>query len=118
MSPKKFKSDVKVAYEQAIRNNSRSVEYVDNTLPIFDGVRVFGRDAGIDQIQTSIGLILQEAVAAASSQRGSLTLYPPRGGKSAFDGMVEILRELTGLPVSEGRGVITIAWDEDGADLS
>ena len=54
MSPKKFKSDVKVAYEQAIRNNSRSVEYVDNTHPIFDGVRVFGRDAGIDQIQTSI----------------------------------------------------------------
>ncbi|MFF8799864.1 MULTISPECIES: hypothetical protein [unclassified Methylobacterium] len=117
MTPEKFKNDVQIAYKKAISKTNSWTHHDDHTHRIFDGVTVFGREAGIDLVQTVIGSILQEAVHAAEAKKRSMTLRPGRIGKAALAGMVETLRAMTGLPVSEGNGVITIAWAKDEPDL-
>ena len=116
MTPEKFKSDVQTAYKKAIANRN-SWTHHDEHNRIFDGITVFGREAGVDLIQSVIGSIAREAVQAAEAKRNALTLRPGKVGKAALTGMVETLREMTGLPVSEGNGVITIAWAKDEPDL-
>ncbi|MBA9068168.1 hypothetical protein FHR71_001909 [Methylobacterium sp. RAS18] len=117
MSPEKFKSEVQAAYSKAIGNTNSWRSYTEQSHRIFDGVTVFGREAGIDLVETSIGAILQEAVHAAEAKRTSLSLRPGKVGKAAFAGMVEALGKMTGLPVSEGSGVITLAWAKDEPQL-
>lgn len=109
MSPEKFKPEVQAAYSKAIANTNSWRSYTEQSHRIFDGVTVFGREAGVDLVETSIGAILQEAVHAAEAKRTSLSLRPGKVGKAAFAGMVEALGKMTGLPVSVGSGVITLA---------
>ena len=54
MSPEKFKSDVQTAYKRAIANRNSWTHHNDQSHRIFDGIVVFGREAGIDLIQTVI----------------------------------------------------------------
>lgn len=117
MSPEKFKSDVQTAYKKAISETHSWPHHDDHTHRIFDGVTVFGREAGVDLVQTVIGSILQEAVHAAEAKKASMTLRPGRIGKAALAAMVDALREVTGLPVTEGNGVITIAWAKEEPSL-
>ena len=117
MSPEKFKSDVQTAYKRAIANRNSWTHHNDQSHRIFDGIVVFGREAGIDLIQTVIGSILHEAVHAAEAKQTALTLRPGKTGKAAIAGMVETLQETTGLLVSETNGVITIALAKDEPDL-
>lgn len=117
MTPEKFKSDVQTAYKKAISETNSQTFYDDHTHRIFDGIPVFGRESGVDLVQTVIGSILQEAVHAAEAKKRSMTLRPGRIGKGALAGIVDTLREMTGLPVTEGNGVITIAWAKDEPSL-
>ncbi|MGY2049085.1 hypothetical protein [Methylobacterium sp. JK268] len=117
MNPEKFKSDVQAAYKEAIAKTNSQTQYDDHTHRIFEGITVFGRDAGVDLVQTVIGSILQEAIHAAEAKKPSMTLRLGRVGKAALDGIVDTLREMTGVPVTEGNGVITIAWAKDEPSL-
>lgn len=110
MTPQKFKTDVQTIYRQAIAEKNRWVHYEGHTHRIFEGITVFGRDAGADLIETKIEDILKEAVQAASAKETSLELRYGKAGKAALAAMVETLGEMTGLPVTHGHGVITIAW--------
>jgi len=110
MSPAKFKSEVQTAYSRAIGSTNSWQHYTDQTYQLFDGITVFGRDAGVDLIQTLIGSILREAVEAAEAKKTSIQLRPGKTGTAALAGMVETLHELSGLPVTESNGVITLAW--------
>ncbi len=117
MSPEKFKTDVQNAYRKAISETNSWTHYEDHTRRIFDGILVFGRESGVDLVQTVIGSILQEAVHAAEAKKHSMTLRPGKVGKAALAGMVDTLREMTGLPVREDNGVLTIAWAKDEPSL-
>lgn len=117
MTPEKFKSDVQAAYKEAVSHTNSWVSYHDDTLRIFDGVALYSRDAAIDFVRTEIAKILQEAVKAAEAKRRLVHLRPGRIGKAALAGIVDTLKETTGLPVTEGNGVITIAWAKDEPDL-
>ncbi|AWB21796.1 hypothetical protein DA075_13425 [Methylobacterium currus] len=117
MSPEKFKSEVQAAYSKAIANTNSWRSYSEQSHRIFDAVAVFGREAGVDLVETSIEAILQEAIQAAAAKRTSLSLVPGKVGKAAFAGMVETLKSMTGLPVSERNGVITLAWAKDEPQL-
>lgn len=110
MSPEKFKTEVQTAYERARANTNSQTQYDDHTHWIFEGITVFGREAGVDLVQTIFGSILKEAIHAAEAKKPAMTLRPGKIGKAALAGIVETLREMTGLPVTEGNGVITIAW--------
>lgn len=91
--------------------------YSDTSYGAFEGVRVFGRGAGVDLIETNIGAIFQEAIRAAEAKRTSIALSPGKVGTDAFAGMVETLGTMTGLRTSEGNGVITVAWAGDAPSL-
>lgn len=117
MTPGKFKADVQTAYQNAIANKSRWVHYEGYAYRIFEGITVFGRDAGVDLIESVIESILKEAVQAAEAKAVSLELRHGKVGKAALAGMVETLRALTELPVTESHGVITIAWAKDEPSL-
>ena len=117
MTPEKFKSDVQAAYRKAIAERNSWTHHDGHAHRILEDVPVFGREAGVDLVETVIGSILQEAVRCAEAKKTSVTLRPGRTGKAALAGMVETLRAMTGLPVTEGNGTITIAWAKDEPEL-
>ena len=68
---------------------------------------MYGRDAGVDLIESVIGPIKEEAIRAAEGKCTSIKLRPGKTGKAALAGMVETLHAMTGLKVTEGYGAIT-----------
>ena len=109
MSPEQIKADVQNAYRASLSSNTfysrnSGIDY------LFRDIRIFGRDAGADLVNTFAAEIVREALDAAKTRQASMQLNLSRSGKAALEGAAQALRDLTGLYVEVSNSTITVIW--------
>ena len=117
MSPEEIKANVQGAYGRAMANRSMQVSRGSNIQHMFRDVRLFGRDAGTDFVETNLQQIVQEAVSMAECREAQLEIPAYGFGKAAIEGMTQALRNLTGLKADANATTVRLVWAEPGLGL-
>ena len=110
MTPESIKNEVQDAYLKAMENRSTHWLRQSQIQHLFQDVKLFGREAGIDFIETKLEEIVREAVEAARCKEASLLLTPHGFGRAALEGMMHALRELTALRVEARGSGVCLTW--------
>ena len=112
MTPGEIKAKVQGAYVKALENRSMQRYRGSSSQELFRDLKLYGRDAGTDFVETNLAWIVQEAVETAECKGASLELTPYGFGRSALEGMAQALRDLTGLKVDSSGKTIRLIWAE------
>lgn len=114
MSAVDVRENVISVYNAAIANKNHAVEVRSLEIAaLLNGLRLFGREAGSDFIETHIDVVIAEAIANAKGKRPSMTIRTYGSGIAAIEGMVAALETLTSLNVKFVGGrehKIEISW--------
>lgn len=117
-SPERIKKQIEDAYSEAISNRftswSRGGSGIDH---LVQGVKLYGRDAGMDFVDSHLSEITREALEEARCKKPSLTLPTYQFGQSAIAGMMDRLAELTALKVSMSGKAVVLTWAEANPGL-
>lgn len=117
-TPEQIKKRIQDVYLKAISDRfssrSRSGSEIDH---LVQAAKLYGRDAGVDFIETHLPLIAREACEVARCKEKSLTLPTYGYGRSAMVGMVEKLRELTALKAEVNASTVVLTWAEANPGL-
>ena len=119
MTPQEIKAKVQGTYLRALQN--RSVMYSMRSSRIdhlFRDVKLYGRDAGADFVDTNLDRLVDEAVGVAGCQQSYLDLQAYGWGRAAMTGMAEALRERTDLKVAISGSTVQVIWAEDNPGLT
>ena len=117
MTPEQIKNKVQDSYIRVIENGFMHRQRSSNIHRLFHGMKLYGRDAGIDFVETHLENIIQEAVESAGCKDTSLTMMVDGFGRAAVEGITYALRQLTALKVDVGRSIITVSWVEANPGL-
>jgi hypothetical protein len=115
MSPEEIKANVQDAYTQAIQN--RFVEKSRSSRELFRDVKLYGRDAGIDFVETHLEHIVEEAVETAGCKKASMEMMVYESGRAALQGVAHALREATSLKVEVNNSSVRLIWAESKLGL-
>ncbi|TXM73145.1 hypothetical protein FV218_12020 [Methylobacterium sp. WL69] len=107
-----IKAKVQDAYVRALKDRFRHMQRGSNIDELFRNVRLYGRDAGIDFVETNLARIVQEAVDRAECKEASLEMSAYGFGKGARAGMEQALRDATGLKVELNGATLRLIWAE------
>ncbi len=72
VTPTEIKAKVQDTHRRAMSNASLQMSRDGGVHHLFRDVKLYGRDAGVDFVETNIGQIVQEAVSMAECKRPSL----------------------------------------------
>ena len=117
MKPDEIKSKVQGAYQRAMANRSMQKMRDTGVHRLLRDVRLYGRDAGADFVETHLDGIVQEAVSMAECRSASLEIPAYGFGRAAVEGMIQALRDLTGLKVDASGTTIRLIWGEPSPGL-
>lgn len=116
--PKQVKVRVQQAYSKAVADrftfHSKSGSSIDCVLR---DVRLYGRDAAVDFVDTHLDAFIQEAVAAAECKQPSTTIHLSHWGRSAVAGMASRLEELTALRIDTAGNALKVIWADTTPNL-
>ncbi len=117
-APEQIKKRIQDAYVEAISNRfsfrSRSGSETDH---LVQSVKLFGREAGADFVETHIGMIAREAYEVARCKEMALMLPTYGYGRSAMLAMAEKLRDLTDLKADVNGSTVVLTWAETNPGL-
>ena len=99
MTPEQIRQQVQAAYRQAMQNRNVFHQRSSGVDHLFRGLKLYGREAAVDFVETHLDAIVREAKEAAECKASSITMTIGGFGRSALDGMAQALQQLTGLQV-------------------
>lgn len=117
VTAREIKDRVQGAYVRALQNRSMYSMRSSRIHDLFRDVRLYGRDAGTDFVDTNLGRLVEEAVGTAGCKQASLELQVYGWGHGALDGMAQALRERTDLKVEVTGTTVRLIWAEDNPGL-
>ena len=112
MTPDQVRERVLGAYRKAMDARNTQWSHNSGIAHLLRDVRLYGRDAGVDFVDTNLDGIVQEAVAAAECKWASLPIPVHGWGRGAAEGMAHALRERTGLGVQVGTSTMELVWGD------
>lgn len=80
-------------------------------------MRLYGRDAGTDFVETNLSQFIEEAVGMAECKQPSLELQVYGWDRAALAGMAQALRDRTDLKVEVVGTTVRVIWGEDSPGL-
>ena len=110
MQPNEIKEAVQSAYDAASRNSGVLVFRSSSSDRLFRDIKIYGRDAGVDFVETYIQYITTEAVEAAKTRDTKLDIAMYNSGQRALEGMADALRKMTLLKVEVSKSNIRLIW--------
>ncbi len=110
MTPEEVRNSVVASYDAAMAQPNVFQQSGSNVQNLLYGVRLFGREAGQDFIQSNIEEFVRHALEAAECKQSSLTFMVSGYGQAAIDGIAEALRERTLLVVQSSQSTVTLSW--------
>jgi hypothetical protein len=110
MSSGEIKGKIQGAYTKALEN--RFVERSRSSHDLFRDVKLYGREAGIDFVETHLEKIVQEAVETAGCKQVCLEMMVHGSGRGALQGVADALREATSLKVEVNNSSVRLIWAE------
>ena len=110
MTPTEIKAKVQDTHRRAMSNASLQMSRDGGVHHLFRDVKLYGRDAGVDFVETNIGQIVQEAVLMAECKRPSLEIPAYGFGKAAVAGMAQALEDLTALKIEVKGNTLQLIW--------
>jgi hypothetical protein len=105
-----IKAKVQGAYTTALEN--RFMQRHRSSHDLFRDVKLYGREAGIDFVDTHLERIVQEAVETAGCKESSLEMMIHGSGRAALQGVAHALREATSLKVEVNNSSVRLIWAE------
>ena len=117
MTPGEIKAKVQAAYVKALGDRFRQMQRGSNIDELFRNVKLYGREAGTDFVETNLGRIVQDAVDRAECKESSLEMTAYGFGKGALAGMEQALRDATGLKVELSGTTLRLIWAEASPGL-
>ncbi|WP_461655688.1 hypothetical protein [Methylorubrum aminovorans] len=117
MTPQEIKAKIQDAYVKALENRFMQWHRSSGIYDLFRDVKLYGRDAGVDFVETNLGRIVNEAVEMAGCKDASLELQVHGWGRAALDGMAQALRDLTALKVEVNGTRVRLIWAEANPGL-
>ncbi len=112
MTPEEIKSKVQGTHGRAMENRSMQRQRYSSISDLFRDVKLYGREAGVDFVETHLQRIVNEAVDTAECKDGSLELTAYGFGRAALEGRAQALRDLTALTVEADKSTIRLVWAE------
>jgi len=112
MTPEEIKAKIQGAHRKAVENRSVQRQRYPGLSDLFREVRLYGRDAGVDFIETHLSRIVNEAVEMAECKATYLELTAHGFGLAAVEGMAQALRDLTALKVEVDKATVRVIWSE------
>ena len=112
MTSEQISQQVQAAYRQAMQNRNVQYKRSSGIEYLLRGLKLYGRDAGVDFAKTHLDAIVREAIEAAGYKASSIAMTAGGFGRSALDGMARALQQLTGLQVYASGSTVTLAWAE------
>lgn len=112
MTPTEIKAKVQDAHRRAMANAYLQMSRDSGVHHLLRDVKLYGRDAGTDFVETNLGQIVQAAVAMAECKRASLEIPAYGFGKGAIAGMTQALEDLTALKVEVKANTLHLIWSE------
>lgn len=112
MTPDQVRGRVLGAYRKAMDARNTQWSHNSGITHLLRDVKLYGRDAGVDFVDTNLDRIIQEAVAAAECKWASLSVPVHGWGRAAAEGMAQTLRERTGLEVQAGASAVELVWGD------
>ncbi len=109
MSTEEIKEKVQAAYKKAISTNMHMIRNSSFLAPFRD-LKLYGREAGMDFVQTNLDLIVREAVSTAECRETSLSLPFCGSGRAALEGVADALRDITALRVEVQQSAVQLIW--------
>jgi hypothetical protein len=113
VTPQEIKTRVRGAYVRALQNSTMYSTWGSRIDDLFRDVKLYGRDAGTDFVETNLGRIVEEAVRMAGCKRPCLELQVYGCGRAALEGMAQALRDGTDLKVDVAGPTVRLVWSED-----
>ena len=110
MSPEQIRHQVQSAYRKAMENRNVQHQRSSGFDHLFRGLKLYGREAGVDLIETHLDAIVHEATEAAGCKAPSTTITLGGFGQAALAGATQALQRLTGLKVDARGSMITLTW--------
>lgn len=117
MTPGEIKAKVQGVYLKALGAPFRQMQRGSNLDELFRNLKLYGRDAGTDFVETNLVRIVQEAVDRAECRDASLEMTAYGFGKGALAGMEQALRDGTGLKVELNGTTLRLIWAEANPGL-
>jgi hypothetical protein len=112
MKPDEIKAKVQGAYQKAMANRSMQMMRDSIAHRLLRDVRLYGRDAGADFVETHLDGKVQEAVSMAECRSTSLEIPAYGFCRAAVEGITQALRDLTGLKVDASGTTVRLIWAE------
>jgi len=112
MTPQQVEEKVRTTYMRAIQDRHVRRQRSSGMQHMFQNLKLYGRAAGTDFVETHLEAIVQEAVSDAGCKRNSLSIPAYGCGKAAVEGIPQALRDLTFLEVHVSASNVTLSWGE------
>ena len=118
VAPEQVKQRIQEAYTKAVQNTGMYMSRSSSGFShLFRDLKLYGRDAGVDFIETHLDEVVREAVAEAECGKSRMTLAAFGFGRSAVDGMASSLRARTALKVEIQGSAVCLIWAEPSPGL-
>ena len=118
MTPQEIKAKVQGAYVRALQNRSMMYSMRSSRIDhLFRDVKLYGRDAGADFVDTNLDRLVEEAVGVAGCKQPCLEMQVWGWGRAALEGLAQALRDGTDLKVEVAGSTVQLIWAEDSPVL-
>ena len=110
LPPDQIKAKIQSAFQRAPTNVFSQRFGLTQLEHELRNLRIFGRDAGTDFVETYLDAIVNEAVEAARQRRPSISITFQGCGNMAVEAIAQGLRDRTDLRVDISEYILTLAW--------
>ncbi len=112
MTPEQVRDRVRTTYMRAMQDLHVERQQSSGLQHMLQNLKLYGRAAGTDFVETHAEAIVQEAVSDAECKRNSLSIPAYGCGRAAIEDIAQALRDLTALKVNVSASNVTLSWGE------